>query len=140
MKCYRKFTALPSTLQNQFNASTSSSSVCEINTRSNQSTKLIEGNASIFKSVCIFCEKTRKKHNGKAQSLHLCETKNVELIIKHYVNDVIMQTKISNIDFVAKGVKYHNICRVAYQNKYKQFCVSIKKIQTILIFKNLLGI
>jgi len=58
IKCYRKFTALPSILQNQLpNTSTSSSPVCEINTRSNQSTKLIEGNASIFKSVCIFCEK-----------------------------------------------------------------------------------
>ncbi|KAL4113704.1 hypothetical protein QTP88_017283 [Uroleucon formosanum] len=135
IKCYRKFTALPSTLQNQLdsyshNASTSSSSVCEINTRSNQSTKLIEGNASIFKSVCIFCEKTRKKHNGKAQSLHLCETKNFELSIKQYMNemnDVSMQTKLSNIDFVAKEVKYHNICRVAYQNKYNQFYDSKKK-------------
>jgi len=43
IKCYRKFTALPSTLQHQLdssNASTSSSSssVCEINTRSSQST------------------------------------------------------------------------------------------------------
>ncbi|KAL4089548.1 hypothetical protein QTP88_024568 [Uroleucon formosanum] len=128
IKCYRKFTALPSTLQNQLdsyshNASTSSSSV----------------NASIFKSVCIFCEKTRKKHNGKAQSLHLCETKNFELSIKQYMNemnDVSMQTKLSNIDFVAKEVKYHNICRVAYQNKYNQFYDSKKKIQTILIFKN----
>jgi len=139
IKCYRKFTALPSILQNQLpNASTSSSPVCEINTRSNQSTKLIEGNASIFKSVCIFCEKTRKKHNGKAQSLHVCETKNFELSIKHYMNemnDVSMQTKLSNIDFVAKEVKYHNICRVAYQNKYNQFHDSKKKNEDHLNFQ-----
>jgi len=141
IKCYRKFYCVPSTLQNQLdsyspNASTSSRSVCEINTRSNQLTKLIEGNASIFKSVCIFCEKTRRKHNAKAQSLHLCETKNIELSIKHYVNemnDVSMQTNLSNIDFVAKEVKYHNICRVAYQNKFNQFYDSKKKFQTILI-------
>lgn len=55
------------------------------------------------------------------------------------INDVSMQTKLSNIDFVAKEVKYHNICRVAYQNKYNQFYDSKKKIQTILISKNPLG-
>jgi len=77
-----------------------------------------------------FVKKTRKKHNGKPQSLHLCETKNFELSIKHYMNemnDVSIQTKLSNINFVAKEVKYHNICRVAYQNKYIQFHDSKKK-------------
>lgn len=132
IKYYRKFTALPSILQNQLpNASTSSSSVCEINTRSNQSTKLIEGRIIYFLNLYgYFVKKTRKKHNGKAQSLHLCETKNFELSIKHYtneMNDVSMQTKLSNIDFVAKEVKYHNICRVAYQNKHNQFHDSKKK-------------
>lgn len=140
VKCYRKFTALPSTLQNQLDSSlaSTSSSVGVLSTRSNQSAKLIEGNASIFKSVCIFCEKTRKKHNGKPQSLHLYETNNFESNIKKYVdemNDVNMQTKMYNIDFVAKGVKYHNICRVVYQNKYKQFCEAKKKKSDNLTFQ-----
>jgi len=45
------------------------------------------------------------------------------------MNDVSMQTKLSNIDFVVKEVKYHNICRVVYQNKYKQFRDFKKKIK-----------
>lgn len=55
IKYYRKFVAFPSTLQNQIysyssNASKLSSSVHWINTRSNQSPKLIESNTSIVKS------------------------------------------------------------------------------------------
>lgn len=55
IKYYRKFVAFPSTLQNQIysyssNASKLSNSVHWINTRSNQSPKLIESNTSIVKS------------------------------------------------------------------------------------------
>ena len=80
---------MSSTLQNQLdsyshNVPTSSSSVCETNTPSNQSTKLIEGNASIFKSVCIFYEKTQ----WKGSKLTFCETKNVESSIKQCTNEM----------------------------------------------------
>ena len=64
--------------------------------------------------------KTVKKNE---QNLAQAETKNFEVNIKKYTNwldDEEMLRKISNIDFIAKEIRYHRFCRTEYQARAKE--------------------
>ena len=76
--------------------------------------------AGIFPSLCLFCEKSRKKVQGQEQKLISVETKNFEEKIKQYAKwkeDNQMLTRIAQIDFTAKEIKYHSCCRLKYQKE-----------------------
>ena len=64
----------------------------------------------------------KKKCNQKKQPLIKASTEEVEKSIKKYaqwLQDWEILKRIQNVDFAAKEIHYHNICRVRYQNKAK---------------------
>ena len=88
--------------------------------RSEMTSPTPSSSRGLFPNVCIFCSKETFKYNQKRQQLISVETKSFELNIKEYatvLNDQEMLTKIRNIDFVSKEVKYHGLCRYRYQNR-----------------------
>ena len=71
------------------------------------------------KSFIIYLTK-HKKCNQEKQPLIKVSTEEIERSIKKYVQwlqDWEILKKIQNVDFAAKEIHYHNICRVRYQNK-----------------------
>ena len=66
--------------------------------------------------ICIFC--TKKEHNGSKQKLVSVETDNFEEKIKEYarcLDDQKLLLKLGSVNFVAKEIRYHSICRTKYQ-------------------------
>lgn len=125
MECYRRFTALNKEYTKLDPVSTSAS----YTTRS-QSTPFRSTTTGISPKVCIFCERKDKKHNSKKQRLVNVETLNFEEKIKDYatlLEDNKMLARLGDIDFVAKEIVYHAICRTKYQTKAEQ----IKKSKTV---------
>ena len=60
----------------------------------------------------------QKKNKGKRQNLISAQTRNVESKIQTFANwkkDEILLSRIREVDFVAKEVKYHNCCRLQYE-------------------------
>ena len=58
----------------------------------------------------------RKDKSIQHEELATCLTFDAQDSVLKAANDLNekMLTRIANIDFVAKGVKYHNLCRSAY--------------------------
>ena len=79
------------------------------------------GASGIFKQVCIFCkQKTKSKGKTGVERLGSSAAPDAEERIKEAANileDHEMITKIGDIDFVAKEVKYHHSCRKTYLNR-----------------------
>lgn len=89
--------------------------------RSNSGMKSTSG-TGILEEKCIFCEKKDRKHKGCREKLHLCITTAIQESIfeeAKQLRDTNFISKISGIDFIAKEVRYHQICRVEYSNKAK---------------------
>ena len=118
--CYRRFRALGK----GYMQSDSPSSPANYTTRSQQSTALIStSSTAIVPNICIFYEKKDKKHNNKKQPSVRVETDRFEQKIKIYaamLEDTKMLATFGYIDFVAKEIMYHVICRTKYQAKAEQ--------------------
>ena len=72
----------------------------------------------IFPRICLICNKIRKKKKNVEQPLVNAQTKDTENSVKKYatwLNDEDMLRKISGVDFVAKEIVYHAVCRKDYQ-------------------------
>ena len=85
-----------------------------------QSTKLAVSSSGVLPNVCIFCNKTRKKVQGKEQTLTMCALDSVKKNIKEAaraLNDSDLLVKIGDIGFHSKEVKYHNHCKREYLNQ-----------------------
>ena len=133
MECYRKFVALSKAQRIKLsgkNIEESESGVATEEpicanvtpriTRKDVKSNPSVSNTGIFPLACLFCNQKRKKVQGTEQRLIKVETKDFEQQVRHYVDlldDETMLAKISNIDFVAKEVKYHACCRIKYQTR-----------------------
>ena len=113
--CYKNFTAISQPAaanESQGEPSTSRS------TRSN-STTLQTSSTGCLPSLCIFCEKKRKKIKGKWENLGKSESETAEKAIRNLAIDLKdgnLLLKIGNLkhgdgpDFVAMEVQYHHSC------------------------------
>ena len=118
MSCYRRFTAL----NKEYMKSDSVCTTVNYTTRSRTS-PLPSTSTGIPPKNCIFCGKKDKKHNNKKQPLVSVETVDFEDKIKEYatlLEDQKMLAKLGDVDFVAKEIVYHAICRTKYQTKSRQ--------------------
>ena len=144
MDCYRKFTALSKSQRNKLeklkqkpvdtssnnktlsgiqennkiygNSQNTSSSM----TKRSDITSPKPSKTGIFPNACLFCNQQRKRVSGEEQKLVNVETKNFENSIRKYVewkNDVLLSARLSGVDFAAKEIKYHAICRLQYQTE-----------------------
>ena len=119
MKCYRRFTALPSSSRKELPEKDNLEKKGKVVTRSSNVLPSASS-TGVFQQVCIFCNKKDKKHKGVKQKLTQASTDCFEKNIKDYarlLEDHEMLLKIQNEDFVSKEVHYHPICRVTYQNR-----------------------
>lgn len=76
--------------------------------------------SGVLEDSCIFCQKKVRRHGGKKEKLHLCLTTTLQETVESQakvLNDVEFLGRISGVDFVAKEVKYHQICKVNYGNR-----------------------
>lgn len=77
----------------------------------------------VFKNTCIFCNKTflyfKRKKYGLIQ-VGTVEVQNRIVSCINILDDTEMRRKIADLDFVAKEVKYHQVCRVFYDNKARK--------------------
>ena len=108
LDCYKRFTALSATLRKGKDS---------IPTENSSPPKSLSG--VLEKSFIIYLRK-HKKCNQKKQPLIKVSTEEIERSIKKYVQwlqDWEILKQIQNVDFAAKEIHYHNICRVRYQNK-----------------------
>lgn len=74
----------------------------------------------VFKSVCLFCNKKYFLHNKKNYGLISAATQKIQNSILSCIkilDDKVLLTKVGNADFIAKEIKYHQICRTLYNNK-----------------------
>lgn len=75
----------------------------------------------ISNQVCLFCHKaTKSQGRHKREQLGNCETdwagKTIyDAAVK--LGDHVMLTQITDMDFIAKAIKYHHSCRRAYIQK-----------------------
>ena len=83
----------------------------------------------VFSKVCLVCNQASKRIKGKEQEMSSAESKNLQQNIRKYIewkDDQILSTRLSNIVFLEKEIKYHRIFRVKYQTiaeakiKYKK--------------------
>ena len=89
-------------------------------TRSDFTSPATSSRTGIFPKVCLFCNKERNQIKGKEQKLTNIETAIFEENIRKYANwkeDNIILAKISQIDFVAREVKYYRWCRAKCQTE-----------------------
>ncbi len=90
--------------------------------RSNNVLKTSNSRTGILEEKCIFCEKKDRKNKGQKEKLYLCQSLNMEMGIRQdavKVKDLNFLGKISTLDFVAKEVRYHQLCRIEFANKAK---------------------
>ena len=67
--------------------------------------------------IRIFCTMKDKKHNGSKQKPILVEIGDFGEKIKKYattLGDQALLSKLGSVDFVAKEIRYHDICRTKY--------------------------
>ena len=77
---------------------------------------------------CLFCDKKHRKNKGHKEKLCLCQTKNIEIGIREDAAKVKDLVKISTLDdFVAKEVRYHQLCRIEFSNRAKATEKSLPK-------------
>ena len=110
--CYRHFTAL----SKEYTKADTAQNSANYTTRS-QSNILSATSTGVLSKVWIFCEKEDKIHKNRKQSLVNVKTPNFENKIKAYASllqDNKMLARIGDIDFVAKEITYHAICRTRY--------------------------
>ena len=116
ISCYRKFIALPKKHRIEEN-------IPEAKQRTERAKRYLNTtspNTGIFKPVCLFCNQSRKRTAGKTIDLLKVTTKDFENKVKQYAewkNDQEMLVKITDVDFVAKEIRYHGMCRVKYQKE-----------------------
>ena len=118
--CYKRFIGLSEKYRDS-DASSSNKSVEDIVTAiSTRSTAkpLKTNELGIFPRICLICNKIRKKKKNVEQPLVNAQTKDIENSVKKYatwLNDEDMLRKVSGVDFVAKEIVYHAVCRKDYQ-------------------------
>ena len=86
-------------------------------------------------TICIFCTKKDKKHNGSKQKLVSEETGDFEEKIKKYATtpgDQALSSKLGRVDFVAKELHYHGICTTKYQTAAEQVSKRQQSVQSII--------
>ena len=118
--CYKNFTAISQTTKLDAKSLSSPSEATAGKLLRSQIKHQETTTSGIFQSNCIFCGHQRKTVNHKLQNVGNCETRVAEEAIKKAAllqNDTVLLTKIADIDFIAKEVKYHHACRKAYLNK-----------------------
>ena len=118
-ECYRKFIALGRNVPLK-NDNVESKSV---HTRSKSTLTSDSSSTGIMPEIYIFCAKKDKKHNGCKQKLISVETEDFEEKIKKYataLGDQALLSKLGSLDFAAKEICYHGICRMKYQAAAKQ--------------------
>ena len=84
---------------------------------------IVSLSTGIMPKICIFCTKKDKKHNGSKQKLVSVETGYFEEKIKKCATTLGYQallSKLRSVDFVAKEIRYHGICRTKYQTAAEQ--------------------
>ena len=133
-RCYKNFIAVCSTAskatdkpEDSVDDQAQPSSTQESSTKSTiqlRSTSVLksESRTGILEAKCILCKKKDRKHKGVKEKLVQCLTKNIEVGIRNdakTLGDVKLLGDIVDIDFVAKEVRYHQICRVEYANRAK---------------------
>ena len=116
---YRKFTALGR------NAAPQNDDVepKPLHTRSKSTLASGSSSTGIMPKICIFCTKKEKKHSDSKQKLVLVKMGDFEKKIKKYattLGDQELLSKLGSIDFVAKEIRYHRICRTKYQTAAEQ--------------------
>ena len=85
--------------------------------------QVVHQRKGIMTKIYIFCTKKDKKHNGSKQKLFSVETGYFEEKIKKYeitLGDQALLSKLGSVDFVAKDIRYHGICRTKYQTAAEQ--------------------
>ena len=118
-ECYRKFTALGRNPPRKNDDDESK----PLHTRSKSTLASGSSSTGIMPKICIFCTKKDKKHNGSKQKLVSMETGDFEGKIKNYaatLGDQALLSKLGSVDFVAKEIRYHGICRTKYQPAAEQ--------------------
>ena len=118
-ECYRKFTALGRNTLPKCDDVESKS----VHTRSKSTLASGSSSTGIMSKICIFCTKKDKKQNGSKQKLVSLETRDFEEKIKKYATTLWDQALLSilgSIDFVAKEIHYHGVCRTKYQTAAEQ--------------------
>lgn len=114
--CYKQFTAVSKTVLDKYSAPQQEQSSCTLRSSiAHISDK--SSSSGVFRSECLFCGLVSK--GKKREQLGNCESLEAAEKIKEaaeILNDKEMITKISNVDFVAKEVKYHHSCRKNYLN------------------------
>ena len=71
----------------------------------------------------------RQKHNGSKPKLVSVETGDFEEKIKKYattLGDQALLSKLGNVDFIAKEIGYHGICRTKYQTAAEEVSKTIQ--------------
>ena len=119
MSCYQKFIALPKKhgLEEKEKVTTKLESMSR---RGLNESSIISSSTGILKPVCIFCNQSRKRLDGKTLDLISAASKEIENSIKKFAqvkNDDAMLTKITSVDFVSKEVRYHDPCQLKYQRE-----------------------
>ena len=107
IECYRKFIALSKAQQDKIVAIIEEGKEAEERkvtrvTRSDLASSISNKRTGVFLAFCLFCGKSRKKHNGIEQPLINVETANFEENIRRYVEaklDEEMLIKISSSNF-----------------------------------------
>ncbi|CAH1173831.1 unnamed protein product [Phaedon cochleariae] len=69
--------------------------------------------------ICLFCDKNRKKHQGREQPMHVLEKaealSNIQEIAMN-LEDIQFVQKLHNLSIEEKYIFYHAICRKKYEN------------------------
>lgn len=128
--CYKRFTALSINRLNEKsnnlppnNDSQETSSAITLDRKLTRSTGAITKSTSrtgVLEARCLFCDQKTKKSNGKKEQMYKCLTKEIEMGIRKDIadlQDMAMMAKTTDLDFVAKEVQYHRICRLRYGNQ-----------------------
>ena len=124
MPCYRKFVALSKAQREKLKANchkeeeNSGNRVPPRVTRSDVLLPKSNNMTGVFQAVCLFCGKGRQKVQDLEKTLINVETKNFEENVRKYAviaSDEEMLARIASVDFTAKEVRYHSICRKNYQ-------------------------
>ena len=110
VSCYRRFTAIPTSLQPVKAESPGiSSAVRKSNSRE------LSTSSPCLPKLCLFCNKFRKKVGRQFESLGKCMTIDAEVAIRNAAellkDDSLLLKVDTSGDFIAKEVMYHHSCR-----------------------------
>ena len=125
-ECFRKFTALGRNTPTKNDDAESKS----LHTRSKSTLASGSSSTGIMQKICIFCTKKDKKQNGSKQKLVLVKAGDFEEKIKKYATtpgDQALLSKLGSLDFAAKEMRYHAICRTKYQTAAEQVSKTSQK-------------